>query len=251
MGNSARALASPSRFRSSVGLAHPAEELVPAAPARLERASRACARARAELVGEGFEQAVRLVAERDAHALELEPRPGLERCLEPRLDFDLDVFAMAAQVHDAGGEAALEQTREARAARAARHRDEVRLVPAHAIGRRRPDAVMHAAQPGAGGERGLARVVERAARAERPGLPAVAEEAQLGAGADPAEAQHDGFEVDRCSRPIGDHAIEARGLVRRVERDSDREGPEHLHARRERAFDPEQRAERAVVATLR
>ena len=183
-----------------VGLAHLAEELVPAAPARLERAGGARARTCAELFRERLEQPVRIVAQRDEHPLQLEPRPRLERRLDARLDLDEHVVSVAAQVHDSGGDSALEQTGEAAPARPARHRHQIRLVPARAVGRRRADAMVHPAQPGARREGGLAGVVERAPRAERPGLPAVAQETQIAAGRRPAEAQHHGLEPDAAKR---------------------------------------------------
>ena len=60
-----------------------------------------------ELIRVRFEQAVRIVGKRDADALQLEPLPRLERNLEMRLDFDLHVFCVPAQVDDTSREPAL------------------------------------------------------------------------------------------------------------------------------------------------
>ena len=78
----------------------------------------------------------------------------------------------------------------------------------------------------------------------------MAQEAQVWPRTDPAEAEHDGIELDRAASAIAHDAIEARSVVGRVERNRHGEGAEPLHSRRERPLDKVQRADRSVVATL-
>ena len=203
--------------------------------------------ARAELFRERFEQAVRIVGERDEHPLQLEPSPGLERRLEARLDLDQHVVSVAAQVDDAGREPALEQAGEAahRARPLATDTRSDSCQPAP-VGRRR--AERHGAFRAATGPTG-----RRARPPSSSARPALKDQdcqpwrrkRRSAAGRRPSGSPARRNRVDRRGGAVGDDAIEARALVGRVERERDREGAEALDARRERALDPVQRADRA------
>ena len=213
------------------------------APAR-----RPCSSAKRSRSGAG------LAAERDAHALDVERCAGRERDLEAHLDLDADGVGLAQQVDERGAAPRLHRAGEARRAARARpdHAHQVRLVPALPIGRRRRHGVVEAAQPGAGRERRLARGVELARAGERPGLPAVLQEAErAGRRAEPAEAEHDRLDVHRRRPGVADADVERRGLAFGVDRDARLERAEPLGAGAERALREDERGHAPVVATLR
>ena len=216
-----------------VRLVHAVEEVVPAAPPGQERTGRARRREPPVRVRELLEQEARVQAEGHADALE---RAHLAR-LEPRLDgqlrFEQDVIAFAPRVEHAEGAAALEDADQAGgpARRLADDRRQVRFVPAEAVLRGRAERVVHAAQPGPGGEGGLARVVEIARARLGPGLPAVAQETQrAAAGSPPAKAQHDGAQEHRARPRVARDQVEPRDVRARVGLDPQLDARQALRA---------------------
>ena len=80
----------------------------------------------------------------------------------------------------------------------------------------------------------------------------MAQEAQGALGrAEPAEAEHHGFEVDAAVAGVAHREVEARGLALGVGAELQLEGPEALGAGAERPLGEDQGGDAAVVATLR
>ena len=236
---------------SHVVLGDALERVVPAAPARDERSRDARAGAAAVVQRVVLEELGRIHAQGHPHGLELRRGAGRQRGVDAVLDLHLDAGRGATRVQHPEGAAALAHPDETRrsAGRGSDDRHEVRLVPAHAVRGHRADAMVESAQPAPGRERRLTGFIEIARPRERPGLPAVAQRAELldaviapdqtdcervqveRRGADVARAQvdpgiaaaglHDGFELEaREHRAAGrERSPRERCDVGRLQRD--------------------------------
>jgi len=186
-------------------LRDPVEELVPAAPAGLEGTPRARPRRFAELIGVVFEKPVRVVTQRHPDPLHGTNLSGSDGNLEANLYLHPYPVRVGLQVDESGSDTSLQHAGQARSGgrRPPDHRDQLRLVPSGAIRRWRANAVVDATQPGTGGKPRLARGVQGPRPGERPGLPAVAQEAK-GSRLDlrPAEPQHHRLQVERSSGEV-------------------------------------------------
>jgi hypothetical protein len=102
-------------------------------------------------------------------------------------------------------------------------------VPAGAIGGRREVGVVEAAQPGARRERRRARLVERRAAGERPGLEALPQQPparrRRGARRPPAEAEADGVDVHRLRPGVADAQVPGGAIRARLDRERDAQRP--------------------------
>ncbi len=106
-------------------------------------------------------------------------------------------------------------------------------MPAHAVGRRRAERVVHAAQPRARRKGRLAGVVERARTGEGPRLPAVAQEAQRGrAGALQRKPSTTAPRKTGRGRRVAHHDVEARVSAPASIGEPQLEGPSRSRARR-------------------
>ena len=119
-------------------------------------------------------------------------------------------------------------------------------MPAEPVGRGSAERVVEAAQPGAGRKGRLAGVVEGSRAGERPGLPAVLQEAEpVRGGADPAEAEHEGLDVDGSGARVSHRDVEARALAGEVRGEPELERAEPLRPGAERSL-----REEAALATF-
>jgi hypothetical protein len=232
----------------------PVEEVVPAAPAGLEGTPGARSRCGAELARKILEKPVRVLAQSHPDPLHRTKVPSGDRDLEADLHLEAHPLPVGLQVDGSGPDAAFQHAGQTRSGGggATDHRDQVRLVPSGAIGGRRADAVVDAAQPGTGGKGGLPRGVQGPRAGEGPGLPAVAQEAQ-GARLDlrPAEPQHHRLQVERALAPVANQDVIAGDVSGRVERHRQLEGTQALDARHERSLDEADGFDHPLVATLR
>jgi S-methylmethionine-dependent homocysteine/selenocysteine methylase len=208
-----------------VVLADVVERVVPAAPSRDEGARDARADAPAVVVGVGLEQRARVVAELDAHGLELDLGPRRELGVDAPLHLDLDRVAVAPRVELRERAPLLLDADAADGARGAADRDhQVRLVPAVAVRGQHARRVVEPAQPGTGGKGGLALEVERSRAGVGPRLPAVlqvADDRQLALA--PAERQQRGLELQRLRALVADAHARACQIAARLPRDVERE----------------------------